>query len=296
MSMHADKSPDSPPGITIAIPCRNGGELLPRALDQVFAQETARTVEVIVFDWGSTDGTLEALESYPIRRVDIDPDTFNWGRLREQVFQEARGEFFVNLSQDAVPAGADWLERLLAPFSDGNVGIVCGSSIPDPERDFPQFQWEKNGYFYFTREIKKFTTRYGKGLSFANTAVRRSAWDGLHIEDQEIGEDFGFQMKLHAAGIGMAFPDDAPVHHHHNYTLKRAYLRCRNEGLALREMGCGYHEGDLLLDLVSHRKYIQWLREVKRGSLRNSAEWLFPVLRPLSVYVGSRFARKMLRY
>ncbi len=284
------------PSITVAIPCRNGGDILRRALSQVFAQEIDAPYEVLAFDSGSTDGTLALLAEYPVRVVPIDQSTFDWGRLRERMFQESQGAIMVSLSQDAVPAGSDWLARLVAPLDDPDVGVSCGSSIPDPEREFPQFQWEKNGYYYFTREIGKFTARYGKGLSFANTAVRRSVWEGLGIEPQATGEDFGFQMKLHGAGIPIAFPTDAPVFHHHNYSLKGVYRRCRNEGLALREMGCAYHEGDLLVDLASPRKFIQWLREVKRGSLRNSAEWSYPVLRPIAVYMGSRFARKMVWY
>lgn len=284
------------PDITIAIPCRNGGPILQRALDQVFAQETDRRYEVIAFDSGSTDGTLEALAARPLRVVEVDQATFDWGRLRDGLFEAAAGAVVVNLSQDAVPARADWLERLVAPLDDPAVGVSCGSSIPDPDRHFPQFQWEKNGYYYFTREIAKFTARYGKGLSFANTAVRRSVWAALRIDPQATGEDFGFQKKLHAAGVPIAFPDDAAVLHHHNYTLRGVYRRCRNEGLALREMGCAYTEADLLADLASPRKYIQWLREVRRGSLRSGAEWLYPALRPIAVYAGSRFARKMVWY
>lgn len=286
----------SEPEITIGIPCRNGGAILRRALAQVFAQDTSRPFEVIALDSGSTDGTLEALAAHPVRVIAIAQAQFDWGRVRERLFEEARGGIVVNLSQDAVPAGNDWLERLIAPLLESDAGVSCGSSIPDPERHFPQFQWEKNGYYYFTREIGKFTAKYGKGLSFANTAVLRDVWESLRVDPQATGEDFGFQIKLHCADVGIAFPIDAPVLHHHNYTLKGVYRRCRNEGLALREMGCAYTEADLAADLLSPKKYVQWLREVKRGSLRSGAEWLYPALRPVAVYMGSRFARKMVWY
>jgi rhamnosyltransferase len=286
----------SEPEITIGIPCRNGGVILERALKQVFAQDTHRRYEVLALDSGSTDGTLAALAKYDVRVISIPQAQFDWGRVRERLFEEARGAIVVNLSQDAVPASADWLERLIAPLLESEAGVSCGSSIPDPERHFPQFQWEKNGYYYFTREIGKFTEKYGKGLSFANTAVRRSVWESLRVDPQATGEDFGFQIKLRRAGVPIAFPVDAPVLHHHYYTLKGVFRRCRNEGLALREMGCAYTEGDLVADLLSPRKYVQWLREVKRGSLRSGAEWLYPVLRPVAVYLGSRFARKMVWY
>lgn len=286
----------SEPEITIGIPCRNGGVILRRALAQVFAQETSRSFEVIALDSGSTDGTLEALAAHPVRVIAIEQAQFDWGRVRERLFEEARGGIVVNLSQDAVPAGNDWLERLIAPLLESDAGVSCASSIPDPERHFPQFQWEKNGYYYFTREIGKFTAKYGKGLSFANTAVRREVWESLRVDPQATGEDFGFQIKLHRAGVLIAFPEDAPVLHHHYYTLRGVYRRCRNEGLALREMGCAYTEADLVADLLSPQKCVQWLREVKRGSLRSGAEWLYPALRPVAVYLGSRFARKMVWY
>jgi rhamnosyltransferase len=287
---------DQRPAISIVIPTRNGMPGLRRLLDAVFAQETEKTFEVFAMDSGSDDGSLEVLREYPLRLIEIGQAEFDWGRMRERLFEEARGDVVVNLSQDAIPARPDWLDNLIRPLEDRTVGASSGSSIPDPDREFPQFQWEKNGYYYFTREIKKFTARYGRGMSFGNTAVPKRVWQELHINPQATGEDFGFQMKLHAAGCRIAFPEDAPVLHHHFYTLKGVFRRCRNEGLALREMGVRYNEADLLRDLASPRKYIQWLREVKRGSLRNSAEWLYPVLRPVAVYAGSRFAREMVWY
>lgn len=294
MPRHTDES--RPPDLTVGIPTRDAGPLLPRLLDAVARQETARAFEVIALDSGSADGTLDHLAAHGVRIIPVDRATFDWGRLRERLFAEARGAVVVNLSQDAIPARADWLDRLAAPLEDPAVGVSCGSSIPDPDRHFPQFQWEKNGRYYFTREIRKFTARHGRGLSFANTAVRRSVWERVRIDPQATGEDFGFQIKLRAAGVKIAFPGDAPVLHHHYYNLGGCYRRCRNEGLALREMGCAYHEVDLALDLISPGKYLQWLREARRGTLRNAAEWLYPVLRPVAVYHGSRFARRMVWY
>lgn len=288
--------PGEIPEITIGIPTRNAGKVLRRLLDRVFAQETARPFEVLALDSGSTDGTLDVLAQYPVRVLHIAVAQFDWGRLRDQLHAEARGTLVVSLSQDAVPGDALWLEHLIRPLEDPAVGASCGSSVPDPDRDFPQFQWEKNGYYYFTREIRNFVARYGKGLSFANTAVPKAVWERLRVDPQATGEDFGFQIKLHNAGLKIAFPREAAVLHHHYYSLKGVFRRCRNEGLALREMGVPYTARDLVLDLISPAKYVQWLRELRRGTLRNSAEWLYPVLRPVAVYTGSRFARKMVWY
>lgn len=284
------------PDITVGIPTRNAGPSFRRLLESVHTQKTSLAVEVIALDSGSTDGTLGLLHDYGVRVIPIDQATFNWGAVRERLFEEARGGIVANLSQDAIPAREDWLENLIRPLEDEKVGVSSGSSIPDPDREFPQFQWEKNGYYYFTREIAHFVAKHGKGLSFGNAAVPRRVWEELHVDPQATGEDFQFQIKLREAGYEMAFPQDAPVLHHHNYRLKAVYRRCRNEGMALRDMGCPYREWDLAADLLSPRKYVQWLREATRGTLRSPAEWLYPVVRPVAVYAGSRFGRAYVWY
>jgi len=282
--------------VTIAVLTRDAGPVLPRWLDAVQGQVTGRRFEVLAVDSGSTDGTLDTLRAHGVRVVTIEQGAFNWGRTRDLAYEQARSPVVVNLSQDAIPRNDQWLERLLRPLADPEVAVSCGSSVPDAEREFPQFPWERNGYFYFTREMGKFAARYGRGLSFANSAVRRAVWEDLRFDDQPTGEDFQFQTKLHAAGLRIAFVDDAPVLHHHNYGFGGLFRRCRNEGYALRLMGCPYTELDLLLDLASPAKYIQWLRELKRGSLRTVADVTFPVVRPIAVYAGSRFTRSPIWY
>ncbi len=282
--------------VTIAMLTRNAGPLLRRVLESVARQQTSRTIEVMAVDSGSTDGTLEILNAHGVRVLSIPTDRFDWGRTRDFAYQHARSPVVVNLSQDAVPMEPSWLENLVRPLSDPRVGASCGSSAPDPERGFPQFPWERNGYFYFTREIAKFVKQYGKGLSFANSAVPRAVWERLRFDEQPTGEDFQFQKKLHAAGLTIAFPDDAPVLHHHNYSLGGLWRRCRNEGLALRLLGCPYKETDLAIDVLSPAKYVQWLREIKYGRLRTPADFLFPMLRPIAVYMGSRFTRRPIWY
>ena len=282
--------------VAIAMLTRNAGPLLQRVLEAIMRQQTSRTFKILAVDSGSTDGTLSLLHSHNVRVVSVPTEQFDWGRTRDLAYHHARAPVVVNLSQDAVPMEASWLENLVRPLDDPDVGASCGSSLPDPERSFPQFPWERNGYFYFTREIAKFVKQYGRGLSFANSAVPRAVWERLRFDEQPTGEDFQFQKKLHGAGLKIAFPNDAPVLHHHDYTLGGLWRRCRNEGFALRLLGCPYGEADLALDLLSSAKYIQWLREIKHGRLQTPADFLFPVVRPVAVYAGSRFTRRPIWY
>lgn len=278
--------------VSVTMLTLNAGGLLERVLGAVGSQRTGRRVEVLAVDSGSRDGTLDILKRYGVRVLTIAPGTFNFGRTRDFAYEQSRGDVIVNLSQDAVPAADTWLERLLQPLEDSpDAGASCGPSLPDPHRAFGQFPWERNGHFYFTREMGLFREKYGRGLSFANSAVPRSVWWGIRFREMPLGEDFYLQTRLHAAGRRIVFAGDAPVLHHHDYTLGRLYRRCRDEGAALRLLGCPYGAGDLAQDLMRPRVALQWLRELRRGRLRTSAGLLFPVVRPVAVYLGSRWAR-----
>lgn len=274
--------------VTVAILTRNASALIRRVLDAIRSQKTSRSVEILAVDSGSRDGTLDILREYGARVLPIPPESFNFGRTRDFAYENATGHIVVNLSQDAVPMHDMWLENLLHPLNDGAVGAACGHSCPDPEREYPQFPWERNGHFYFTREMRKFRARYGRGLSFANSAVPRRIWRQFRFSSTPLGEDYQFQTRLHEAGFSVAFPEDAQTLHHHAYTIRSLYRRCRDEGAALRAMGCPYTEIDLCADLLSPRKYIQWLREVRNRRLHSSADYLFPLIRPPAVYIGSR--------
>jgi rhamnosyltransferase len=281
--------------VSVTLLAYNAGPLLARVLEAVRSQATRRRVEIVAVDSGSTDGTLAVLAQYDVRVTGIPLREFNFGLTRDMVFEKSNGRIIVCLSQDAVPAHERWLENLIAPLDDTRFAAVCGRSVPDPDRGFPQFPWERNGHFYFTREMRAFARKYGRGLSNANSAIRREVWKQLKFGPQPIGEDFRFQTKLHAAGHAIAFPDGAEVLHHHTYSLRSLYKRCRNEGLGLRTLECPYGFGALLGDLARPAVWRAWLREMLRGALRSPAALLFPVVRPCAVYIGSRFAREYLR-
>ena len=97
------------PRLTIAIPTVNRAALLGRAIESALAQ-TSRDIEIIVSDNGSTDGTQEVIGRYAgcgIRTF-RQPTTMSAAKHGQFLFEQARGEFFVGLSDD------DFLETKFA--------------------------------------------------------------------------------------------------------------------------------------------------------------------------------------
>ncbi|MBX7256852.1 MAG: glycosyltransferase [Candidatus Hydrogenedentes bacterium] len=287
-------SDNTAPDVSVTLLTRNAGPLLERVLRAIREQKTDLRVEIVAVDSGSTDKTREILAQYGARVSVIPPESFNFGLTRDLVFEQSSAPIVISLSQDAVPAHAQWLEHLVAPLAENNVAVSCGRSLPDEARQEPQFIWERNGRFYFTREMRTFFQRYGRGLSNSNAAYMRSVWSRLRFGEQSIGEDFRMQTKLHAENLAIAFPDDAPVLHHHNYTLKTLFARCRNEGRGLCQLGCPYSAAAMMLDIANTTTMATWCRELLRGRLTTPAALLFPLVRPFGVYVGSRRAKSVM--
>ena len=111
------------PRLTIAIPTVNRAALLVRAIDSALAQ-TAQGIEVIVSDNGSSDDTPAVIARYADRRLRTfrRATTVSAAEHGNFLLQQARGEFFLGLSDD------DFLEPEFAAevlgFIDRHPGVA----------------------------------------------------------------------------------------------------------------------------------------------------------------------------
>ena len=87
------------------------------------------------FDSTSTDGTLEVIRRFnePERIHLNDSTTYNPGRILNEAVRVSEGELIVFLNSDATPTSDHWLERLIEPFTDPNVGAVFGRQVARPD-------------------------------------------------------------------------------------------------------------------------------------------------------------------
>ena len=295
----AEAAPARAPGdpeISVIIPTLNGGELLDRTLAAVCGQRCARPFETICLDSESRPEDRAILDRHPVRVETIARRDFNHGLSRDFGGRLARGEVLVFLNQDAVPADDGWLERLTAPLfaGDRRRAAVQGGirEVADAEA---RFYWNSSGHrFYFTRESRRWIARFGGiGFSTVNAALRREVWAAHPFGEAVIMEDKKWQREAVGAGYEIVAQPDAFVFHTHDYDLGWLVRRCVGEGFGWRSLGEPYRLRDMLLDLARPRVYFDLARGLVGGRIRSLAELLFPWLRPLMLYRGSRFVREI---
>ena len=141
-----------PPRLTIAIPTVNRAHLLSRAIESALAQ-TSPDIEIIVSDNGSTDDTQAVIGRYSGRslRTFRHSSTISVAQHGYFLYQQARGEFFLGLSDDDY-LEPDFAAEVLALFAahpelsfaytgcavhyeDIEVPALVGPAV-EPTRDF----------------------------------------------------------------------------------------------------------------------------------------------------------------
>ncbi|HXN38097.1 MAG TPA: glycosyltransferase, partial [Solirubrobacteraceae bacterium] len=235
--------------MSVAIPVRDGGELFAGVLRALAGQSVAH--ELLVCDSGSTDGSLQLAREHGARVLEIAPERFNHGRVRNLLMEAAQGVHVALLTQDAQPADARWLERLLEGFAlAGDVGIVYGPYLPRPDASAP-VRMELESWFGSlsgddspqvqrlaeserSRPAIELVGRRGF-FTDANGCLARSAWERVPFREVPYAEDRVLALDMLRAGYAKAFVPRAAVLHSHDYTAGQQLRRCFDEWRALRE-------------------------------------------------------------
>lgn len=239
-----------PREVSVAIPVRDGGELFAGVLAALAAQSVEH--ELIVCDSGSTDGSPQLAREHGARVLEIAPERFNHGGVRNMLMEAAQGVHVALLTQDSQPADARWLERLLDGFAlAGDVGIVYGPYRPRPDAPAP-VRMELEGWFGSLSgdggpQVQRLE-RHERSLPVveligrrgfftdANACLARAAWERVPYRDVSSAEDRMLAIDMLRAGYAKVFVPQAAVIHSHTYSSSEQLRRCFDEWRALREV------------------------------------------------------------
>jgi rhamnosyltransferase len=247
----------------------NGGRALADTLEAI-GRQTLDTPEgrlpqpeIVAIDSGSSDQSPALLERHGARVARIAPEEFGHGRTRNLGARLAQGEWLIYLSQDATPAGADWLATLTRHLREARVGAAFGRQLP------PANVGPIETYFleqtYPARAFRHEPTPPGTArtsirrifFSNVNAAIQRRAWEQCPFPDDLImSEDQAFARAALQAGFSLVYDPQAAVIHGHRYSLGQLFRRNFDSGYSLRgiagdsfgqvaRLGAGYVWGEM---------------------------------------------------
>ncbi len=221
--------------LTIAIVSYNAKEELRRCLVSVFAPTKLESIEVIVADNASTDGTIEMLsEHFPGVRVIASPENLGFGSACNLCWRQAKSSLILFLNCDTVlsPLALDRLVALararpeagaLGPrlvYPDGEIQMSFGA-MPGIASELLQKLWNA-GYARGTGPLRSVVrSRHSRErsvdwVSGACLLTRRDTLETVSGFDENFflySEDVDLCARIRATGALILFTPEVEVTH-----------------------------------------------------------------------------------
>jgi rhamnosyltransferase len=223
--------------LSIIIPTYNGEKSL-AALFALLKKQSVQADEILVVDSSSSDGSVELCRSYGAEVQVIPQQDFDHGGTRTLMAKNAGGNILLFLTQDALPASADAIEKLIAPIvHDQKVAMAYGRQLPNKDANFAAAHLRKFNYPPQT-VIRRYEDRNTLGIqtiftsnSFA--AYRRSALEdvGYFKSGLIFGEDTCAAGRMLQKGYRITYVSEAAVYHSHNYRMLQEFKRSFDIGV-----------------------------------------------------------------
>lgn len=195
------------PLATVVIPARNAAHTIGEQLAGLSEQPEADSLEIIVVDNGSSDGTASVArtwsESLPGLHVLEAPDRASEGYARNVGIGAAQGDdILISDADDRV--GAGWAHHLIA-------GLKLADSVAGLE-----VRWDGNATpAVRTATHEDFAVRFDFLPSFTgnNAAFKRRVWADVGGFDEVIdpADDIDLSWRIQLAGYTLAFAPEAVV-------------------------------------------------------------------------------------
>lgn len=219
------------PACSIVIRAYNEARHIGRLLDGI-QQQSLINLEIILVDSGSTDDTVAIARRYPVQVVHIRPEDFTFGRSLNLGISHSHGEVVVIASAHIYPVYPDWLEHMLAPFSNPAVALSYGKQRGDQTTEFSEGQ-------VFARWFpdQSDPDQQHPFCNNANAAIRRSVWQ-VHPYDESLSglEDLDWARWTQEQGHTIAYVAEAEVTHVHQEKPGEVYNRYRREAMAFKRI------------------------------------------------------------
>jgi glycosyltransferase involved in cell wall biosynthesis len=181
--------------ISILTICYNRAETIEAAIQSVISQDYP-TVEYIVVDGGSTDGTVELIEKYADRlhAFVTEPDKGMYNALNKAIGL-ATGDVIGILHSDDMFYSTDTLSKYADIFMRTNADVVYANGLYISEPLTPKGEQVKR--IYRAKPFKQRYLNFGWIPLHTTIFVKREVFDkqGLYNENYQIASDYEISLR-----------------------------------------------------------------------------------------------------
>jgi len=182
-----------PPLISIVVPTLNQARFIEQTLASIIGQNWPRT-ELIVIDGGSTDGTREIVQRFPVAHFVSEPDRGQADAINKGM-QLARGDILAWLNSDDVYFPHTVSEAVEILRTRPEVGMVYGDAdlIDDSGAPAGKFASKQTSY----RQMLRGSVH----IPQATTFFRTDAWNQIGPLDLSLFFSFDYDLWVRIAKV-----------------------------------------------------------------------------------------------
>jgi rhamnosyltransferase len=219
--------------ITLCIPTLNPDAYAEKLVDAILSQ-TLMPNRILIIDSSSSDNSLGVFSKLNASIKVIDRCAFDHGATRNIVFMGQPSDFYIFLTQDAIPLNKYAFEKLIDCFQDyPRCGVAYGRQIADANHSFFAQHARIFNYppgFHAIQKSENDIPLLGIKTAFCSNsfaAYRFKAVKEINFfpEDTLFGEDTLAAAMLLRRNWSIVYKPDAIVTHAHSYTLRQEFTR-----------------------------------------------------------------------
>ncbi len=225
----------------VIIPTLQAGDLIEAQLSKL--GHLSSEVNVLVIDSSSTDDTTEIVKRFGYECRVISRESFNHATTRNIALEYDKPDFYLFMTQDALPADDTLIEDIAKPFQDSDVVVSYARHIPYRGADkIERFNRKTN---YPDQSIVKSMDRLhelGLKTFFCSNscAMYRASYFrkvGGFKDGVIMNEDMEFTARAIMDGKKIAYCADARVYHSHMFSGSQLFKRYFDIGIFFKTNG-----------------------------------------------------------
>ena len=248
MNLSEKKDKGNFPFVSIIIPVFNSEKIIRRCLESLLRQTyPTEKYEIIIVDNGSYDNSVKIIKEFPIKLF-FEKRAHNSYMARNCGLRHAKGEIIAFIDADCI-ARKDWLQNLIEPFKDVNVGVVAGEVLNYKPMNLIQ------GFYAFSDFLRQETKVQKKvpAIGTANVAFRKVIFNIVGQFDENFrwggDNDFGVRIQKETNYL-IRFAKRAKVYHFHRISLKELIRHAYTYGLGKGRFLIKYSNNKRIKDII----------------------------------------------